>query len=108
EHQWHGEAGSVDMDAVQVEQECCWKILAQYAPRDWWNFDETALFPYVPPDRGLSTKQMSGKKKDKFRITVGFACNANGSKKLEPFFIGKVKKPQCFKKQGPEQHGFSY
>ncbi|KAF9218437.1 hypothetical protein BS17DRAFT_798588 [Gyrodon lividus] len=44
-HWQHGEAGSVDMDAVQVEQECCQKILTQYTPRDQWNFDETALFP---------------------------------------------------------------
>ena len=32
----------------------------------------------APPDRGLATKHMSGKKKDRFRITLGFACNANG------------------------------
>ncbi|KIJ59005.1 hypothetical protein HYDPIDRAFT_177950 [Hydnomerulius pinastri MD-312] len=86
EHCWHGEAGSVNMDTVQ-------KILAQYALRDQWNFDETSLFPYAPPDHGLATKQMSGKKKEKFCITIGFACNADGSEKLEPFFIGKAKKP---------------
>ncbi|KIO02118.1 hypothetical protein M404DRAFT_148352 [Pisolithus tinctorius Marx 270] len=108
EHRLHGEAGSVDTTAVNVEQERCKKILAQYAPRDRWNFDETALFPYAPPDRSLATKQMSGKKKDKFRITIGFACNADGSEKLEPFFIGRAKKPRCFKKQGPEECGFCY
>ncbi|KAF9218812.1 hypothetical protein BS17DRAFT_798443 [Gyrodon lividus] len=89
EYQWHGEARSVDTDAVQVEQE--------HSP-----------FPYAPPDCGLATKQMSGKKKEKFRITIGFGCNADGSEKLEPFFIGRAKKPQCFKKQGPMQCGFSH
>ncbi|EGN97839.1 hypothetical protein SERLA73DRAFT_153116 [Serpula lacrymans var. lacrymans S7.3] len=51
---------------------------------------------------------MSGKKKEKSRISIGFACNANKSEKLEPFFIGKTKKPQCFNKQSPEQQGFYY
>jgi DDE superfamily endonuclease len=46
---------------------------------------------------------MSGKKKEKFCITVGIACNADGSEKLEPFFIGRARKPCCFKKQTPEQ-----
>jgi len=58
---------------------------------------EEFLFTYyhsAPPDHGLATKQMSGKKKDKFRITISFACNADGSEKLEPIFIGQSKKPR--------------
>jgi hypothetical protein len=62
----------------------------------------------APPDRGLATQQMSGKKKEKFRISIGLACNADGSERLEPFFIGKAKKPRCFKKQTPEQRRFYY
>jgi hypothetical protein len=50
---------------------------------------------------------MSGKKKDKFRITIAVACNAQGDK-LEPFFIGRAEKPRCFKKQTPAQCGFYY
>ncbi|KIK83360.1 hypothetical protein PAXRUDRAFT_14622 [Paxillus rubicundulus Ve08.2h10] len=107
EHRQHGEAGSVDTEAAQVEREHCQKILARYSLRDRWNFNETALFPYAPPDHGLATKQMSRKKKEKFRITIGVACNADRSEKLKPFFIGKAKKPRCFRKQGPEQHGFA-
>ncbi|KIK78999.1 hypothetical protein PAXRUDRAFT_70136, partial [Paxillus rubicundulus Ve08.2h10] len=79
EHQQHGEAGSVNLDAVEVEQERCCKILAKFQPRDQFNFDETGFFPYAPPDHGLASKQMSGKKKDKFCISIGFACNADGS-----------------------------
>jgi len=62
----------------------------------------------APPDRGLATKQMSGKKSNKFRITVGFLCNADGSEKWPIFFIGKSKKPRCFGKKTPQQHGFYY
>jgi hypothetical protein len=45
EHRLHGEAGSVNCQAVEVERGRCQKILAQYAPCDQWNFDETSLFP---------------------------------------------------------------
>jgi hypothetical protein len=41
----HGEAGSVDIEAVDKEREHCHKILAKFAPKDWWNFDETSFFP---------------------------------------------------------------
>ena len=54
---------------------------------------------------------MKGKKKDKFRLTLGFACNADGSEKLPLFFIGKSKRPQCFKrlkKKTPGDEGFYY
>ena len=61
----------------------------------------------APPDRRLATKQMSGKKKDKFRITVGLARNsdASGSEKFEPIYTGKSKRPRCF---GKVEHGFYY
>jgi hypothetical protein len=62
----------------------------------------------APPERGLATKQMSGKKKLKFRISVGLGCNADGSEKLKMIFIGKFKKPRCFKKDSPEKRGFYY
>lgn len=42
----------------------------------------------APPDQGLATKQMSGKKKEKFRITLRLAANADGSEKLPLFYIG--------------------
>ncbi len=50
---------------------------------------------------------MSGKKKEKFRITIAVACNAEGDK-LDPFFIGRSEKPRCFGGQKPEQRGFYY
>jgi hypothetical protein len=62
----------------------------------------------APPDRGLSTKQMSGKKADKFRITLGLACNSDGSEKLPPLFIGKSAKPVPFQRKSPRTQGFVY
>ncbi|KIK74168.1 hypothetical protein PAXRUDRAFT_176504, partial [Paxillus rubicundulus Ve08.2h10] len=108
EHRRHREAGSVDLEAVEAECTRCHQILVKFTPRDRFNFDETGFFPCAPPDRGLATKQMSGQKKEKFCITIGLACNADGSEKLEPFFISRAKKPRCFKKITPEQQGFYY
>lgn len=63
----------------------------------------------APPDRGLASKQMSGQERSKFRITIGLACNADGSEKLPPFYIGKSKKPRCFEgRKGPNECGFYY
>jgi hypothetical protein len=45
ERRRHGEAGSVDPKAVELERERCHRILAKFAPRDRWNFDETSFFP---------------------------------------------------------------
>jgi hypothetical protein len=62
----------------------------------------------APPDRDLVTQQMSGKKKDKFRITLGLACNADGSEMLPLLFIRKYKNPRCFKQKSPEARGLYY
>lgn len=62
----------------------------------------------APLDHGLASKQMSGKKSNKFCITVTFACNADGSEKLPVFFIGKSKQPRCFGKKTPGHYGFYY
>jgi hypothetical protein len=51
---------------------------------------------------------MSGKKRSKLRITVALACNADGSEKLPPFFIGKSQKPRCFRGKKPEALGLHY
>ena len=45
ERRRHGEAGSVDLEAVEAERKCVGLIMAAYAPKDRWNIDETSLFP---------------------------------------------------------------
>jgi len=119
EYRQHGEAGSVDVSVVQDERERVSKILSSYHPWDHWNLDETGLFarfvrsvclaPWcwhcrfsAPPDHGLTTKQLSGKKREKFQITVTFACNSDGSEKMPAFFIGYSKQLRCFKSRTPK------
>ena len=60
----------------------------------------------APPDRGLATKHMSGKKSERFWITISFACNTDGLEKMPPFYIGKSVKPKCFNKKSPNEEGF--
>ena len=84
------------------------EVLASFAQKDRWNFDESSFFAFAPPDRGLAFRQMSDKKRSKFRISIGFACNADGSEKMPLFFIGKYKRPRCFKEKSPTQQGFYY
>jgi hypothetical protein len=45
EQQRHGEAGSVDLQAVEAECKCLQALIKKYVPRDHFNFDETGLFP---------------------------------------------------------------
>jgi hypothetical protein len=84
------------------------KIVSRYRRKDVYNGDESGFIQSVAPDAGLSSKKLSGKKKDKARISVLFVSNANGSDKREPFFIGKAKNPRCFKKKKPSQLGLYY
>ena len=44
ERRRHGEAGSVDLEAVEAERKRVALTLMTYAPRDRWNVDELALF----------------------------------------------------------------
>jgi hypothetical protein len=108
EFQRHGEAGSVNIATVKAEQARMKELLARFQPEDRWNVDESALFAFAPPDRGLSQRQMSGKRANKFRVTLTFACNSDGSEKKDLFFIGRSKKPRCFGRQGPIVRGFYY
>ena len=84
------------------------EILAQFAPRDQFNLDETALLPFAVPDRGLTMVHVSGKKVNKFQITLALLCNADGSQKFPIFFIGRARHPVAFNRQDPNQEGFHY
>ena len=106
--QKHRNAGSVDMEIVKKEQARIDALLAGFQPEDCWNVDESALFAFASPDRVVSWRQMSGKQASKFRITICFACNSDGSQKRDLFFIGKLKKPRSFGQQGPAARGFNY
>lgn len=62
----------------------------------------------APPDRGIASQQMSGKKSNKFCITITLICNQTGTEKWPIFYIGKSKQPRYFKKKKPSEYGFWY
>jgi hypothetical protein len=98
----------VDQEAVKAEQERVWEILARFPPKDRFNLDETALLPFAVPDCGLATVHISGKKVNKFCITLALLCNADGSQKFPIFYIGRARHPVAFNQQDPNQRGFRY
>lgn len=104
----HGEAASADPKVVEEERTLQRERLAKYPPRDRFNADECALLGFNVPDRGMATISLSGLKKSKQRITILFCCNADGSEKLPPFFIGKAERPRCFRKKSGKELGFYY
>ena len=73
-------------------------ILSNYELRDIYNADEFGLFYKALPEKSLQLKSEKcvGGKHSKVRLTGLAAGNAVGEK-LPMFFIGKSKKPLCFK-----------
>ena len=108
QYRFHGEAGSVNEDNVQLEITRLRKITDKYQEKDILNMDESGLNDRMPPDRGLATAQFSGQKADKHRITYAFTANADGSEKLPPLIIGHARKPRAFKKKEGKDLGFDY
>ncbi|KAE8265743.1 hypothetical protein A4X09_0g6543 [Tilletia walkeri] len=50
----------------------------------------------------------SGVKQDKFRLTVDFCENADGTERMAPIIIGKTKKLRFFNEHTDQQLGFDY
>ena len=108
EHRFHGEARSVNTDDVSGARQRLQLLLKNYNSRDTYNMDETGLFYRMPPDKGLSSKQLSGVKGDKTQITLIFCVNADGSDIQKPLFIGTAWQPHCFDGSSASSFGLYY
>jgi len=104
----YGESGSVDMHIVGKAIIKLKAITSEYQSKNIFNMDETGLFYSMPPDRTIASKQISGIKGDKARITIALTTNCDGSEYIEPFFIGHANKPRCFQKKTGAELGFQY
>lgn len=93
----HGESGSVCETTLKAAQTQIQSIIANYSPDDVFNFDESALFYRLPPNKTLATIQLRGRKKVKARVTIALCSNASGSEKMKMLVIGSAKSPRCFK-----------
>ncbi|KZT51780.1 DDE-domain-containing protein, partial [Calocera cornea HHB12733] len=104
----HGEAASVNQAELEKERTALKQITDHYALRDSFNMDETGLFGKMPPNRTLATKQLSGRKKEKHRLSYAFTINADGSEKLAPLVIGRFANPRCFQGKKAKEYGHTY
>ena len=91
-----GEASSADLNAITEALPLLKNMCSNYPPERIYNMDETGLFYRLEPDRTLATQRLSGRKKDKERLSIALCANSDGSHKLDPLIIGKFKKPRCF------------
>ena len=84
-----GEAGGVREETVTSWQEGLPNILSSYSPENIFNMDETGQFFRALPNRSLAeaSKQCTGGKKSKERVTCAFFVNAAGNRE-KPIVIG--------------------
>jgi hypothetical protein len=108
----HGEDASADVsEEVLKKMEDIKTLVSQYRSCDVFNMDETGLFYRLEPNRTLATKRLSGKKKQKERITVALTANADGSIILPPLVINQYLKPRAFTSRhilNPENLGIQW
>jgi hypothetical protein len=71
--------------------------LKDYPLSDIYNIDKIALYWKSSPNNSLASKELRGGEADKSRITVNFCYNADGSHKLDIFFIAKALRLRAFK-----------
>jgi hypothetical protein len=108
EHRIHGESGDAQMTDIEDTLAVIKEKIARYEPKEVYNMDETGLFYNLAPSTTISRRQIEGSKKDKTRLTIGLTCNADGSDRLPPLFIGHAAKPRCFKGKTGQELGFYY
>ena len=95
-----GESRSVDLEiAEDWKQTNVTTLIADYAPRDTFNADETGLFFNVLPSKTFAFRGETcvGGKLSKNRLTVLLITNSDGSEKFPPLVIGKAQNPRCLK-----------
>ena len=80
------------------------EITAQYSASNIYNMDKSGLFYRMAPRKTYPTgcenhRETRGTAliKHKDRITIVLACNADGSHKLPPRYIGTAKNPRYFR-----------
>jgi hypothetical protein len=94
----HGEADKVDLKLIEDEIINIKDEISKYNMNDVYNFDETALFYRLQPNKTLASGCINGDGDSKERLTVALCTNATGNSKLKPLVIGKFKRPRCFGK----------
>ena len=108
EHTLIGERGSVKIADVLKGRIDLKELTSKYDLNDIYNFDETALYYRMPPNKTLANVSVSGTKESKERLTVGVCCNSTGTHKLKLVVIAKFARPRCFGKVFDPNHIVDY
>ena len=61
------------------------------------DYDETAQYWRMQPDRVLAPQQLARKKKDKTLNATMVTTNSNGSERGPLWIIGTTRNPRCFR-----------
>jgi hypothetical protein len=106
----HGESGAAETYGTdyEVALERIRLKTREYERSDIYNFDESALFWKLVPDKTIVRHSVEGSEKNKTRMTIAFTCNADGTDRFEPLFIGHAAKPRCFGEKTGAELGFLY
>lgn len=83
-------------------------MTSQFKKQDIFNIDESDFFFCMAPSTSVTKSSISGRKKNKKRLTVAIATNADGSCKLPLLFIGATGQPRCFKGLSASELGVDY
>lgn len=99
----HGEAGSVDDEAIADRLRRVRVVCAEYDPDCIYNVDETGLFykvlpkvTYLAPGEDRKTTRGVKGMKAKDRVTAYMCTNASG-RRVPLSLIGTAKDPRCFR-----------
>ncbi|CAB1110321.1 unnamed protein product [Ectocarpus sp. CCAP 1310/34] len=99
----HGEAGSVNKEAIKEAMEELKALCAKYPARLIFNVDETGLQWKLMPRRtylsNLEDRKTARGSKGMFfkdRLSAIMCANADGTAKVDMSIIGKAKGPRCF------------
>lgn len=97
-HQYinHGDAASVRIQDCLPRIRELRAIIARYELYDVFNWDESALFWRMVPNRTLANQRRPGRKLQKVRLTLNFCCNADGTEKVDLVFVDTAKEPVSF------------
>ncbi|RHY24829.1 hypothetical protein DYB32_008669 [Aphanomyces invadans] len=92
----HGQALSVDKSVVEDCRAALQALTATYERCDVYKFGETAYFYSQEPKFTIASKNVTGQKDIKNRLTVAAAVNADGSDALDLKIIGRSARPRWF------------
>lgn len=104
----HGEAVSVNQEAIANAMPRISRIISNYACRDVWNADEFGLFHHQPPSWTLISGQITRFTKDESRIKVLTCCNNDGSERIPFMAMGTALRPRPFSGKTGAKLGFGY